>query len=156
MIRAWFCVVQVLKVAFVRAGAVRFGSWKHFRIIFPMLHFIGLSGQIVRSRKQWRQNSARLSHLRGNSTFRDSLHFATSIHFAKGRIFALSLGTFDGQNLSSVLKAILGAIIISALINLLKQVKDMAYYWKLDKLDFVGESLWFQSSPAVDISTCID
>ncbi len=33
-------------------------------------------------------------------------------------------------------KACLGTIIISALIHLLRQTKDIVYYWKLDKIDF--------------------
>lgn len=39
--------------------------------------------------------------------------------------------------LETLPKACLGSIIIAALVNLLKQVRDIPYYWRLDKLDFV-------------------
>lgn len=37
----------------------------------------------------------------------------------------------------TIFKAILAAVIISALISLLKKLEDLKYYWKVDKLDFV-------------------
>ena len=38
-------------------------------------------------------------------------------------------------------KAAIGSIIIAAVINLFKQLSDVIYYWRLDKLDFVCFSL---------------
>jgi MFS superfamily sulfate permease-like transporter len=38
--------------------------------------------------------------------------------------------------LESLPKAALGSIIIAAVVSLFKQLKDLPYYWKLDKLDF--------------------
>jgi SulP family sulfate permease len=49
----------------------------------------------------------------------------------------LSVMLFFTMLLEFLPKACLGSIIIAAVINLIKQIKDVPYYWKLEKLDFV-------------------
>lgn len=49
----------------------------------------------------------------------------------------LSVMLWISPLLQTLPTACLGSIIIAALISLLKQIKDIPYYWKLDKLDFV-------------------
>lgn len=56
-----------------------------------------------------------------------------------------------GPFLEQLPKACLGAIIIAALLKLLLQVKDMAYYWKLDKLDFITWVVTFISTIILDV-----
>ncbi|CAF0714401.1 unnamed protein product [Brachionus calyciflorus] len=56
-----------------------------------------------------------------------------------------------GPFLEQLPKACLGSIIIAALVNLLLQVKDIPYYWKLDKLDFVTWIVTFMSTIILDV-----
>ena len=45
---------------------------------------------------------------------------------------------FNENTTIDVKKACLSAIIISALVNLIKKISDAKYYWNLDKIDFVS------------------
>jgi MFS superfamily sulfate permease-like transporter len=53
--------------------------------------------------------------------------------------------------LETLPKACLGSIIIAAIINILKQLKDLPHYWRVDKIDFIIWVVTFLSTSIIDI-----
>ncbi|RNA41759.1 solute carrier family 26 member 6-like, partial [Brachionus plicatilis] len=56
-----------------------------------------------------------------------------------------------GPFLEQLPKACLGSIIVAALLNLLLQVRDLPYYWRLDRLDFATWIITFISTIILDV-----
>ena len=48
-------------------------------------------------------------------------------------------------------KACLGSIIIVAILNIMKQLRDLPYYWRIDKIDFIIWISTFLSSVVLDV-----
>lgn len=63
----------------------------------------------------------------------------------------LSVLVWISPLLETLPKACLGSIIIAALTGLLKQMSDLSYYWKLDKVDFTAWIITFLSTVFLDI-----